>query len=189
MRSFQFRLRRVLDWYRKKQQIEETRLAACRNTLTAVEEKIARLTAERVSNDRELLSRSAVPAVDFLNLSRYRLRAQRLEAEYTEERQRCESACREQMERVQKAQRQVKLLEKMKERRLEEYTYFSNRELENLAAEGFLATWKVQSTGGEADHPRPQASAAESPYSGTRRNSDGDKARRVMRASNTAPLK
>jgi hypothetical protein len=92
-----------------------------------------------------LLSRAAVPAVDFLNLSRYRLRAQHLEAEYTEERQRCELACRQQMERVQKAQQQVKLLEKMQQRRLEEYTYLSNRELDNLAAEGFLATWSVPS--------------------------------------------
>jgi rare lipoprotein A (peptidoglycan hydrolase) len=91
-----------------------------------------------------VLSRAAVPAVDFANLGRYRLRAQRLEAEYTEERQRREQACREQLERVQKAQRQVKLLEKMQERRQQEYTYSSNRELENLAAEGFLATWSVK---------------------------------------------
>ncbi|MGP8243227.1 MAG: hypothetical protein ACLQVN_01765 [Bryobacteraceae bacterium] len=145
MRSFQFRLRRVLDWYRKKQRIEETRLAECRNALVAVEAKIARLTEERMSSDRELLSRSAVPAVDFLNLGRYRLRAQRLETELTGERQQCELACRQQLERVQKAQRQVKLLEKMQERRLEEYTYLSNRELDNLAAEGFLATWPVRS--------------------------------------------
>jgi flagellar biosynthesis chaperone FliJ len=142
MRSFQFRLHRVLDWYRKKEQIEEARLAECRNALMAAERKIARLTAERAATDRELLSRAAVPAADFLNLSRYRLRAQRLETEYIEERQLRELACREQIERVQKAQRDVRLLEKMRERRLEEYTYASNRELENLAAEGFLATWK-----------------------------------------------
>jgi flagellar export protein FliJ len=154
MRSFQFRLHRVLDWYRKKQQIEEARLAECRNALVAVEGKIALLMAERASADRDLLSRAAVPAVDFLNLGRYRLRAQRLETEYTQERQRCELACREQIERVQKAQRQVKLLEKMKERRLEEYTYLSNRELDTLAAESFLATWPVQPVA----HPQPQAS-------------------------------
>jgi flagellar biosynthesis chaperone FliJ len=152
MRSFQFRLRRVLDWYRKKRQIEETRLAECRATLAAVDEKIARLTEERMSADRELLSRSAVPAVDFLNLGRYRLRAQRLEAEYSEERQRSELACREQMERVQKAQQQVKLLEKMQQRRLEDYTYLSNRELENLAAEGFLASWSVPPIGAAQTH-------------------------------------
>jgi len=144
MRTCQFRLHRVLDWYRKKQQIEETRLAERRTALTAIERTIAHLTAERISNDREVLSRAAVPAVDFANLGRYRLRAQRLEAEYTEERQRREQACREQLERVQKAQRQVKLLEKMQERRQQEYTYSSNRELENLAAEGFLATWSVK---------------------------------------------
>jgi flagellar biosynthesis chaperone FliJ len=88
MRSFQFRLHRVLDWYRKKEQIEEARLAECRNALVAVEGKIALLMAERASADRDLLSRAAVPAVDFLNLGRYRLRAQRLETEYTQERQR-----------------------------------------------------------------------------------------------------
>jgi flagellar export protein FliJ len=160
MRSFQFRLRRVLDWYREKQQIEESRMAACRKTLAAVEQKIALLTAERVSSDREVLSRPSVPATDFVNLGRYRLRAQRLEAEYTQERERCELACREQTQRVQKAQQQVKLLEKMKERRMEEYRYLWNRELDNLATEGFLATWSVRSTGGRgARQDRSQAPA------------------------------
>ena len=154
MRSFQFRLHRVLDWYRKKQQVEEARLAECRNALIAVEGKIARLMAERASIDRDLLSRAAVPAADFLNLGRYRLRAQRLETEYIQERQRAELACREQMERVQKAQRQVKLLEKLQERRLDEYTYSVNRELDNLAAEAFLATWPVRSVA----RAQPQAS-------------------------------
>ena len=39
MRSFQFRLHRVLDWYRKKEQIEEARLAECRNALVAAERR------------------------------------------------------------------------------------------------------------------------------------------------------
>jgi flagellar biosynthesis chaperone FliJ len=161
MRSFQFRLRRVLDWYRKKEEIEEARLAACQNTLVGVEGKIAKLMAERAASDRELLVLSTVAAADFVNLSRYRLGARRLEGEYAQERQRCELACRQQMERVQKAQQQVKLLEKMKERRAEEHEYLSNRELESLAAEGFLATWAVRAMDGgvEADRPAPPDAA------------------------------
>ena len=47
----------------------------------------------------------------------------------------------EQGTRVQRAQQGVKLLEKMRERRIEEYTLLAGRELEQVAAEAYLAGW------------------------------------------------
>jgi hypothetical protein len=40
-----------------------------------------------------------------------------------------------------KARRDVRVLEKLKENRLREWTYLSDRETENIAAESFLAKW------------------------------------------------
>ena len=141
MQRFQFRLERVLGWRRKKCQMEETRLAVCLGLVHAAERQIEHLRAERTSIDQELLKRSAIAAADFLNLSRYRLRAGKEAIELDKELQQREMSAADQLGRVQRAQQGVKLLEKMRERRLEEHTAAGNRELENLAAEAYLARW------------------------------------------------
>jgi len=141
MQQFQFRLDRVLDWRRKQCEMEESRLAACLALVQAMERKIELLRAERASIDAELIKRTAIPAADFQNLGRYRLRAGQQEAELMEQRrQRLQSAA-EQRARVQQAQQRVKLLEKLRDRRLAEYTTAASRELEEAAAEAFLVRW------------------------------------------------
>ena len=141
MQRFQFRLDRVLEWYRKKLRMEETRLADCLGLVLAAERKIARMQAERDAVERELLGRSAIPAEDFLNLGRYRLRAKKEAIEAVEERRQRVQSAAEQRARVQRARQRVKLLEKMRDRRLEEHTAAFGRELENAASEGYLARW------------------------------------------------
>jgi flagellar export protein FliJ len=141
MQRFRFRLDRVLEWRRKKYRLEETRLAACLALVQAAERKIELLAAERASIELELLARPAIPASDFVNLGRYRLRAAKQELEFADERRQRLQATDEQRARVQQAQQRVKLLEKMRERRLEEHTAAENREMEALAAEAFLARW------------------------------------------------
>jgi hypothetical protein len=141
MQRFQFRLERVLQWRRKKCQMEESRLAICHGLIHATEGQIEHLRAERMSIDRELLERSTIPAADFLNLSHYRLRASQDAVELANELQRRILSASEQRARVQRAQQGVKLLEKMRERRLDEHTALEGRELEQVAAEAYLARW------------------------------------------------
>jgi hypothetical protein len=141
MQRFQFRLDRVLDWSRKQCGMEEGRLAACLALVQDTDRKIEALRAERAAIDRELLTRPAIPAADFFNLGRYRTRAGKEELELGEERrQRLQSAA-EQRVRVQQAQQRVGLLEKMRDRRLAEYSIAADRELEEAAAEAFLVRW------------------------------------------------
>jgi hypothetical protein len=99
------------------------------------------LQAERASVERDLLERSAIPAADFLNLGRYRLRADKEELQAAEERRQRLLSAAEQRARVQRAHQRVRLLEKMRDRRLEEHTAAASRELENLAAEAYLSRW------------------------------------------------
>jgi hypothetical protein len=62
-------------------------------------------------------------------------------AELTNELQQRVVSASEQRARVQRAQQGVKLLEKMRERRLEEHTSLAGRELEQVAAEAYLSRW------------------------------------------------
>jgi len=141
MERFQFRLDRVLAWYRKKCHMEESRLAVCLDRVRTTESGIARLRAERSAIEHELFARTAIPAADFLNLGRYRLRADKEAAELQAERRQRTLEVSEQLKRVRRAQQRVKLVEKLRERKLEEYTAAAGRELENLASEAFLARW------------------------------------------------
>jgi hypothetical protein len=141
MQRFRFRLDRVLDWYRKKSQMEESRLAVCLDRVRDAERKIDRLRTEREAIEGELLGRSAIPAADFLNLSCYRLRANQEETSLAEERRERLASTAEQRVRVQRAQQRVKLLEKVRARRLEEHTAAAAYELEKLAADAYLARW------------------------------------------------
>ena len=140
--------------------MEENRLTVCFELLHASEGKIEQLRAERVSIDHELLARPAIPAPDFLNLSHYRLRANKEAINLAEERRQRALAASEQRVRVQRAQQNVKLLEKMRERRLAEHTALAGRELEQLATEGYLGRWsqlrraeEVKTAAGRLSHP------------------------------------
>ena len=150
MQRFQFRLDRVLDWYHKKCRMEENRLTACLGLVHAAERKIEQLEAQREAIDQEILGRPAIPAADFVNLSRYRLRASKEAIELNEDRRQHMAAAAEQRVRVRRAQQRVKSVEKMRDRRLEEYTAAAGRELENAAADAYLARWSApnQLTGG-----------------------------------------
>ncbi len=141
MQRFQFRLERVLEWRRKKCKMEENRLAVCHGLVHAAEWQIEHLRAERTAIDRELLQRSAIPAADLLNLSHYHLRAVQEAIKAANELQQRVQSASEQRARVQRAQQGIKLLEKMRERRLEEHTLLAGRELEQVAAEAYLARW------------------------------------------------
>ena len=141
MQRFQFRLDRVLEWRRKQSGIEESRLAACLIHVQEAEKRIERLRSERDSIDRELLTRAAIPAVDFLNLGRYRLRAGKEELELAEERRKRVQTVAEQRTRVQQAHQRVKLLEKMRDRRLAEHNLAAAKELEEAAAEAYMVRW------------------------------------------------
>jgi hypothetical protein len=153
MQRFQFRLDRVLEWRRKQCGMEENRLAACLIHVQDTERKTEALRAERTVIDRELLTRQAIPAVDFLNLGRYRARAVKEELALAEERRQRLQATAEQRVRVQQAQQRVRLLEKMRERRLAEHESAAGRELEEAAAEAFLVRWsqarRPSQTGGQ----------------------------------------
>jgi hypothetical protein len=46
--------------------------------------------------------------------------------------------------KLQAAERRVRLLEKLRERRVAEYTYAETRELEELASDAYFAKWAAR---------------------------------------------
>jgi len=141
MRTFRFRLDRVLEWYREQCEIEEVRLANDIAAWNAVLERIARLKSERQAIDHELIGRSSIAAGELVALGLYRLRATQCAAQLEQDRLKRQTAVDQQRISVQAARRRLRLVEKLRERRLAEHVHAEDRELEDLAAESFLAKW------------------------------------------------
>jgi flagellar biosynthesis chaperone FliJ len=126
MQTFRFRLEKVLEWYTRQYELEERRFTACLAALAEAKAAIATLQAERLSIERDMLSRAAIPARDFVALGLYRLGAKKREVELNVVRDAARPKSKAQRLKLQAAERRVRLLEKLRERRVAEYTYAEN---------------------------------------------------------------
>ena len=143
MQNFQFRLERILNWRRKEFEAEEARLGI----LVAERKRLEAARCEILSAwDRagtKLLAMGRVDGGDLAALGGFRVRLQRdLEANARERREAAERLAGQQA-RVMEAHRRVRLLEKLRHRKLEEWRVAWNREIENFASEAFLARWRA----------------------------------------------
>jgi flagellar export protein FliJ len=144
MQTFRFRLEKVLEWYTRQYELEERRLAVCLAAFAQAKAAIAALLAERLSIEQETLSRAAIPAQDLVTLSLYRLGARKREKELHTARDGRQAEVAAQRLKLQAAERRVRLLEKLRERRVAEYTYAETRELEELASDAFFSKWAAR---------------------------------------------
>lgn len=144
MRAFRFRLEKVLEWYTRQYEAEQRRLQSCLAALTSAREAVAMHEGERLSIERDMVSRVSIPAPDFVALGLYRLGAKKRQIELAADCDRCESAAAAQRKKVQSAQRRVRLVEKLRERRVAEYTYAETKELEELASDAYFAKWAAR---------------------------------------------
>lgn len=144
MQSFRFRLEKVLEWYTRQYEKEEQRLAVCLAALAEAKMAIAALLAERLTIERDMLSMTTISARDLAALSLYRLGAKKREFELNATRDRCEAETEAQRVRLRAVERKVRMLEKLRERRVAEYTYAETRELDELASDAYFAKWAAR---------------------------------------------
>jgi hypothetical protein len=139
MGPFRFRLDRVLQWYEKQLHLEENRLADCHVALSQAQRVLAEVRAARTQVEQTLIHSPSMAGGDLRALEQFRHGSltdeKRLNAECDASQRKLEA----QLEVVKLAQRKVRLLEKLRERRQMEHTYAANHELEQLAADTYLA--------------------------------------------------
>jgi flagellar biosynthesis chaperone FliJ len=144
MQTFRFRLEKALEWYTHQYELEERRFADCVAALTDARNAIAALQAERLSIERDVVSRTTIPSRDFVALGLYRLGARKQEVNLNTVLCRREAEVQAQRVKLQAAQRRVRLLEKLRERRVAEHASAETRELEELASDAFFAKWAAR---------------------------------------------
>lgn len=141
MRRFHFRLETVLEWRRLHLELEETKLQRLFEELRAIDLAEDRLNADKVAAERAVLYAPSVEASDLEALETHRFHVAREKQRLGKERSDCRRRIAVQRERLLKAERDVRLLEKLREKQVTEWQLAASREQEALAGELFLARW------------------------------------------------
>jgi hypothetical protein len=139
MTAFRFRLARVLHWYGKQCEVEESRLHVRSAAVLATAAEIARIQTARAALEKEMVGSPSPKAADLVAMESYGERTKRDELRLQEEFLKRQRAVEAQRAVVEAARRRFRLLEKLRERRLTEYAVEADKELEELAADAFRA--------------------------------------------------
>src|SRR5579883_1149006 len=141
MKSFRFSLQRVLEWREVQLRTEEERLSSLQQQLSGLLIRDKELQASLVRSEMELRTRPLIPAVEIAAITGFRKRVE-------DQRRQLRAACFKverdidaQRNKLLQARRDHRMLEKLREKRLAEWAYLHDRELEDVAADSFLAQW------------------------------------------------
>jgi hypothetical protein len=141
MVPFQFRLARVLGWYRERCRLEENRLRVLTELAARAESEIERHRKEVQAHQTELFQSQNLRAFELTALSSFCRQAKKREAQLSEHWNNSKRLLETQRKVVLAAQQRLQLLEKLHDRRLGEHRYLEARELEELASESYLAAF------------------------------------------------
>jgi flagellar export protein FliJ len=144
MNAFRFPLQKVLDWRRKQLELEEARYKQQLAGLAALDRLREEIAAAGTGAENDVRRRSYVPGPDLTALDRFRSHAKVEEARLVEQRVAAARKAAEQHEAMLAAQRRCRLLERLRERRLADWQAARDRELDEIAAESFLARWTTR---------------------------------------------
>jgi flagellar export protein FliJ len=136
MKAFRFRLDRVLDWRRTEMEMEETRLKQLRAALADLDREKASLESTRDNAAQAVVARGTVDGADLQLLSGYKDAVKLLCARLDERRQAGEQAAAAQQQKLLEARRRLRLLENLRDRRLAEWKYETERQMEADAPPG-----------------------------------------------------
>jgi flagellar export protein FliJ len=137
MTSFRFPLERVLDWRKLQLRAEEEKLAAVQQRLDAVTHRINALGAAELKSEWGLRKLTSMEGSELQTVAAFQARARKIREALEIEKQQCEKLVVAQRTRLLKARKDFRILEKLKERRHEAWTYLSEREIESIAADSF----------------------------------------------------
>jgi flagellar export protein FliJ len=139
---FRFRLEKVLSWQRTQTDLEENRTKQMSAALAQTRAALVEVESSRAGAGRETVQAATLHPRDLAALAGYRRRLALREAALRRQEQECEQRLADQRRRWVEARRRCRLLEKLKERRLAEYTLQLGREFDAQASEMFLSRWR-----------------------------------------------
>src|ERR1700722_19609089 len=141
MAHFQFSLEKVLRWRGVELTAEEAKLKAMLQVQLHLQTQLADVSAERSKLISSLGSMPDLRGDDLRTLTACGLRLRRTAETLAQRLLQCGRELTKQRRKYSEAKRRVRLLEELKDRRLQEWKYEDAARLEELASESFLANW------------------------------------------------
>lgn len=150
MKAFQFPLRKAQDLRRIQLELAEAKFQQAAAALDEVDREREMLLATRASAEAQVRSAAAVPGEDLAALGAFRLHVRDEEKRIMERRAQCANAVEERRAGMLQARRQLRLLERLRERRYAEWAAQAAKEIEEVASESYLAQWRANDGPGAA---------------------------------------
>jgi flagellar FliJ protein len=141
MKAFRFPLQRVLEWRSLQLRVEEEKLAALQQQLTSLLQLREKLAAARNRSESHLFASGTAAGSDLQSWALYQARLAKQQELLKTQLAQCEKLIVEQRQRLLKARTDHRVLEQLKERRLRQWVYLNDREVEDTANEVYLAKW------------------------------------------------
>ena len=141
MNAFRFPLQKALEYRRKHLELEEVRYKHQLAALGELDRLRAETEASGIRAEIDVRQHSSVMGRDLAALDHFRLRVKNDEARLAGQRVEAAREAEVGQAAMLEARRRAKLLERLRERRLEEWETARDRELDEVASESFLAGW------------------------------------------------
>jgi hypothetical protein len=137
--TFRFRLARVLEWYERQYRMEADRLRQHAERAAAAHLALVRHRESRLVNEIEALRLESLHGNDLKARELYREYSLREEARLGRVCHDADMELETQRSVALSARRKVLLVEKLRDRKRDEFNYIAGRELEQIAADSWLA--------------------------------------------------
>jgi len=139
MKAFAFPLQRILEYRRQQAGLEQTRLETLLRQVRQIDEEIASLAGQKTQLREDIRSGNLAAGYELGAASRFEAFLSRQAMELGKRKAEAQVSAENQRRVAVESQRKVKLLERLRDRRMTEWTSACDRELEEIAAESHLA--------------------------------------------------
>ncbi|HXE15111.1 MAG TPA: hypothetical protein VN633_23505 [Bryobacteraceae bacterium] len=145
MKAFEFRLQRVADYRQQQLDVEKSRLQNLSGQMQRLEDERESLERQRKDAEHNVTGRGeSLTGEDVMALAGFHEYVARRTKEIQQQKIELAAKIDKQRTMVVEAERSVKLLDRLKDRKLQEWKAASDRELEELAADSHLARLAAQ---------------------------------------------
>ena len=159
MKIFRFPLERVLHWRTTQLELERAAMQRLVQRKLELEHAFQAIASNRNAEEFAIAHASSIDSRELQTLSAYQSRTVREKTNLLNLGAQLERETAAQLGKITEAQRRVKLLERLREQRLQEWTGELAKEQEQFAAEAWLGQWPMLKAG-DAECNRNMATGA-----------------------------
>ena len=141
MNAFRFPLQKALDWRSTQLELEEARFKQQGAMLAGIDREREAVQTAGASAEAEVRENPLLAGRDLAALGAFRLHIRNREKQIALRRAECRQKLAAQEAVMLEARRRCRLLERLKDRRVAEWETARDKEIEQMAAESFLARW------------------------------------------------